>query len=129
MNQALLAQKRKGIQSEINRSPEAIIIYRKPLVDNGFGELVENPYGTPIPYNIKCRLSHEKKGPDTEVSMPSGLSTALVRFILVDYKTTIKEHDTFEALGKGFRIGKVDPLKKFGGILGYQAPLYEAEEI
>lgn len=129
MNQALLVQKRKGIQDKINKSPEAIIIYRKPMTDNGFGDLVEDPYGTPVPYNVRCRLSHEQEGPQTQINAPSGLSTALVRFILVDHKTTIYENDTFEALGKKFRIGVVDPLKKFNGILGYQAPLYEAEDI
>lgn len=129
MNQGLLNQKRKGLQAKININPTAIIIYSKPMVDDGFGGLIENPYGTPIPRNVKCRLSHEQSGPDTEVNAPSGLSTALVRFILTDHNNKIYKDELFEALGKGFRIGAVDELNKYGGVIGYQAPLYEAETI
>lgn len=129
MNQIILNQKRKAIQDKINLSPEVVTIYRNPLVDNGFGGLVENPTGTPVGHNIKCRVAHEKKGPDSEVDAPSGLSSNLSRFIITDYQTPIYKGETFTAIGKTFMVGAVDTLKMYGAVLGYQAPLTEAEAV
>jgi hypothetical protein len=56
------------------------------------------------------------------------MSTNLQRFILADYQADIKHVDVFEAIGRSWKIGPVDPLKKFGGVIGYQAPLTDAAE-
>jgi hypothetical protein len=127
-NLQMLKQARDGIQRLINESPEIITIKRQALIDDGFEGQVENPFGTPTEYKIKCRLSHERKFPGNFQTAPVGLSTNLARYILVNYKTVIYEGDVFEAIGKGFRIGVVDILKKFDDtkIIGYQAPLIEA---
>lgn len=123
-----LSQARKGIQFSINESPETIIIYRKPLTDNGFDGLIENPFGTETAHTIKCRLSHEKKFPGNLDSSSAGFTQNLARFILVNYQTIIYENDIFESAlsEKSFKIGPVDPLYKFGGVIGYQASLIEA---
>lgn len=113
----------------INENPETIIMYRKDLTDDGFEGLVENPFGEETPETIKCRLSHERKFPGNYSPAPSGYTTNLSRFILVDHTVTIYEGDEFEAIGKRYKIGAVDLLKKFSGIIGYQAPLIEAVEV
>ena len=128
-NAVLLKQARDGIRRLINENPETIIIYRKELKDDGFGGLIEDPFGDETPHTIKCRLSHEKKFPGNLYPSPSGFTTNLSRFILVDHTVTIYEGDLFEAIDKEYRIGAVDPLLKFGGIIGYQAPLIEASVI
>lgn len=93
------------------------------------GGEVEDPFGDPIPYEIKCRIDHERKFPGNLDLASMGFSTNLARFVLVDCETTIYINDTLEEIGKGFKIGVVDPIKKFGGVIAYQAPLIEAEKL
>lgn len=128
-NAELLKQARKSVIALIKESPIKITVKRFPLVDDGSGDgtLVPDPYGTPDDYTMTVRISHERRQPANLGSAPAGLSTNLSRFVMVDYKTTIYQGDTFEALGKYWEIGPVDPLMKFGGATGYQAPLREAE--
>lgn len=128
---AELTQRRKAIQNKIKENPTAIITYSKPMVDDWMGGLVEDPFGTPVAEDTRyVRISHEqgmtvpKNGP-----VPAGISTNLQRFILSDYQTVITEGETFEAIGKEWRIGPVDPLYASGGIIGYQAPLMEAADL
>lgn len=126
-NKSLLKQLRTGIKKHIAESPTVITIFRQPLVDDGFGGTVESPTAAPDEFTMTVRLSHEQKGPEKLESVPAGLSTNLSRFILVDYETVIYENDVFEAINKNWCVGPVDPLLKFGGIIGYQAPLREAQ--
>ena len=126
-NRMALKQVRKGIIEDINRSPEVIITFRRPFVDNGFGQLVPDPTASQVAQDpIKCRISHERKNIDLNGPGPAGFSTNLERYILTDYKTQIFEADTFEAIGREFKIGVVDVLKQFGGVVGYQALLIDA---
>lgn len=129
VNAECLKQARDMIQRVINESPQIIVFERKPMKDDGFSGEIEDPYGEPVEHEIRCRLSHEKKFPGNFEASPVGFTSNLARYILVNYKTTIYEGDRFDALGKGFRIGVIDILKKFDGIIGYQAPLIEAPDM
>jgi len=125
-NKQLLKQARDSIKKMIDESPENITIYRKPMVDDGYDGEVIDPYGEGIPNYLKVRLSQEKKYANYERA-PVGLSTNLVRYIITDYKSIIYDGDTFNSsFDKEFIIKAVDPLIKFGGLIGYQAPLVEA---
>lgn len=128
-NRLLLKQARDGVKRLIAESPLTKIIYRKALISDGMGGEVEDPYGDPIQYEIKCRIDHERKFPGNLDVASMGFSTNLARFILVDWETTIYINDILEEIGKGFKIGAVDPIKKFGGVIAYQAPLIEAERL
>lgn len=123
-----LAQERDGIKKKIDENPTTIIVYRVPLISDGFGGMIPNPFGTEAQHVFRVRISHERKGPDANVQNPAGLSTGLSRFILADHKSGIEEGDLFDAIGMAWRIGPVDPLYSHGGIKGYQAPLFEASE-
>jgi hypothetical protein len=125
----LVAQAREGIARIIGENPETVTVSRAAMVDDGFGGLVADPHGARSSVIVRCRLSHESRGPVSLAQSPAGLSTNLARFILVDHLTTIIAGDTFEALGRGWKIGAVDPLLNFGAIIGYQAPLVEASEV
>ena len=127
-NAALLKQARDGVIANINVSPVVIIIQRMPLINDGFGGEVPDPFGTITESSYKVRISHERKGPASFDLVDAGLSTNLSRFIFTDYRADIREGDIFEAIGKNFKIGSVDPLYKYNGIVGYQAPLTEAAE-
>lgn len=128
-NRMKINQARRGIQFTIDESPETVIVYRRAMIDDGFGGLVENPNSDEEAYTITCRLSFERKTVGQLNQSPAGFSTNLQKFILVNYQTTIYENDTFESNDnyKQYKIGAVQPLIKFGGVIGYQAPLIEAE--
>jgi hypothetical protein len=122
----LLKQARNGVKKVINESPENILIVRQPMTDDGFGNQVPDPFGTPTEHNYKVRISHERGNPSILTDTSAGMSTNLQRFIMADYQADIEYGDVFEAIGRSWKIGPVDPLKKFGGIIGYQAPLTDA---
>jgi len=129
-NKDFLKQARDGVKRLIKESPTKITINRQALVDDGSGDgtLVPDPFGTPEAVSMTVRLSHERRqAPDFE-PVQAGFSTNLARFIMTDYKTEIYRGDYFEAIDRGWRIGPVDTLIKFGGVVGYQAPLIEAED-
>lgn len=128
MNRLRLAQLRRSYKTLIDRNPTTITIERMPMVDDGFGGEIEDPFGTPEVAAIKCRLSHERAIVPDNNSAPSGLSTNLQRYITVAHDVDIFEGDVFTALEKDWKIGPVDPLVKFGGVYGYQAPLVEATQ-
>jgi len=124
----MLAQERAGIVEVIMENPEILILERLPLVDNGHGSMVENPYGTPTQHVVTCRISHESKIPLKPDVVPAGLGTNMSRFILVDWETIIYAEDSItDYLGKRWNIGLIDPLLAFGEIIGYQAPIMCAE--
>jgi hypothetical protein len=122
----MLKQARDSVAAKIKENPTTIMVLRRALVDNGFGEMVENPFGEAEQHVFTVRIAHERKQVPDDGATPAGFSTNLVRFILADHKSQIKQGDRFDALGKSWEIGAVDPLVAFGGIKGYQAPLREA---
>lgn len=122
----LLKQARNGVKKLIEESPETIVIIRQPMKDDGFGGQVPDPFGTPTEHTYKVRIAHERGNPDMLTDTSAGMSTNLQRHLLADYLTDIKHGDIFEALGRSWKIGPVDPLKKFNGVIGYQAPLTDA---
>jgi hypothetical protein len=128
-NALYLEQTRRGIKDNILKSPTQIIIYRNVLVDDGAGEgnLVPDPYhidNTPI--TLTCRISKEQRLVQNVAAGATGLKYERIYYILVDYKITINESETFEALGTIWRIGPVEIMRKHGGIIGYRAILTEA---
>jgi hypothetical protein len=129
LNYQALEQSRRGIQADIDQNPESIIIYRKPMVDGGFDKLVENPFGGETPTPLRVRLSKEARGPEAYSSTSSGLRTSETLYILVNHKTMIYINDEFEARDRNWRIGPVSQIKEFGGIVAYEAPLFEATKV
>lgn len=127
-NRVFLAHARRAVKALINESPESIIIQRQPMADDGFGGQVPDPFADPVTVNLKVRISHERSQPASLDSTSAGLSTNLQRFIMTDHKADIQAGDVFEALGRSWRVGPIDPLMKFGGVTGYQAPLMDAAE-
>ena len=126
MKSRLLELGRKGIKKLIDVNKSVIVIYRKPLVDDGMGGLVEDPFGEPVAHSVRCRISHDQVHPPTMQSAPSGFTSDIVRYILIEHNQDIVTDDTFDYNGREYKIGLVDPLEQFGGIIGYQAPLQEA---
>lgn len=128
-NAAKLKQARDGIASKIRENPTIIIILRQPMIDDEFGGMIPDPFGTPTENVYTVRLSHERSQVPENEPVPAGLSTNLQRFILTDHLADIRQDDVFDALGRSWKIGAVDPLYAYGGIKGYQAPLLEAAPV
>ena len=125
-NKAALKQARKGITLTIKENPTTIVISRKPVISNGRGGTKINPYGVPVDTTLTIRLSHGSSGPFEDIENPAGLGTDYSRWAIMDYKGGLQDGDIFEAEGIQWQAGPVDELPRFGGIIGYQAPLKEA---
>lgn len=118
-----LSQLRDGVKKAIAMNPTTVTYSRKPLVDDGFGGQVQDPFGTPTTGTAIVRISHEKYGVKDDSSTPTGLSTNLTKFVLMDYTVPLNEGD---AIGD-WRLGPVDTFSKFGGVYGAQAPLRRSD--
>lgn len=126
-NKQMLNQARDAIKKMIGDSPEKITLYRKPMVDDGFGGLIEDPTGEDESYELTVRLSQERRFAGNYNPAPVGLSTNLARYILSDYESIMYDGETFtSSFDKQYKIGAVNPLIKFEGVTGYEAPLIEA---
>jgi len=119
-------QKKESILHKIRENPSTIILYRKPMVDDGMGGEIEDPFGVDTEAVLVVRIFHNQSNvPATETNI-AGFGSNLHRSILST--EIVYENEVFEAIGTRFRIGKVDTIKAFGGTVGYQADLYEASE-
>lgn len=109
-----LNQIRKGITFQVNENPtECSIIVA-----------TTDPWATPVPKKFTGRISHDGAGPFFLTNNPSGISSNLSRYLLVDYTVDFLQKN--DILNGQWKILTVDPLSKFGGIHGYQCTLVEA---
>lgn len=116
----LLKQARTGFRSLISENRQTITVAVSPDPSD--------PWAANTNKEFSGRISHERSGVPDLGSVPSGLSTNLQRFLSVEYTVDfLKLGDVItDQNGKQWKLGPVDPLEKFGGIHGYQAPLEEA---
>jgi hypothetical protein len=117
----LLEQSRVGWKLNIEADPATITIYRKPVKDNGFGKMVPNPFGHPVPISQKVRISYESQAADG--AGPGGITEKLNRYIFCDWKGDIKRGDLFTVNGQSYEIGIIDEVRQNKGLVGFRAPL------
>lgn len=131
MNNAnLLRQARKAIMQKIALSPSVINMITTPLVSDGFGGTIPDPFGVPTSVSKTVRISHQRSQVPENETKNTGLSTNLSRFVLSDYKTLLTEGCEISSYaGKKYKIGVVDTLENYGGIIGYEAPLIEGSNV
>jgi len=124
-----LHQARNGFKRLISENGSRVTLMRQPLVvdPNDPSKLVPDPVGVMTEHSIYCRITHERGIVAQDTLNPAGLSTNLQRMIMSDWQNIPHQYDIFEWNDYTFEIGPVDPIYKFGGIVGYQAPLKEAE--
>ena len=109
-----LTQNRKGTIFQVNENP----------TDCSIVLATDNPWGTPVTKTFTGRISHDGAGPFYLTNNPSGMSTNLSRYLLVDYTVDFLQKN--DILNGKWKILTVDPLSKFGGTHGYQCTLVEA---
>lgn len=124
----MLNQLRGGIKTAIDMNPSTVVFMRKPMVDNGLGEMVEDPYGEPVAVTVRGRVSKERRGPEAGTPINTGLSTAGSFFFLTDWKTIIYKNDSFEHSDRRWRLDAVSRIEQAGGVIAYEAPMIQAEE-
>lgn len=121
-NRLLLQQARDGIKKHIEQSPSDIIINRVPLIDNGLGGQCPDPTGVAAPITIVGRMAKESRIVQAIKAAPSGLDSGATMYLIIPHDKTISEGEQFS----GWRVGLVTPIKKFGGIIAFEAALYPA---
>lgn len=127
---AALKQLRKGFQDDINISKVLITLKRSPMTTDPItGDQVRDPEGVKTEHENYGRITHERSNPPHNRETPAGLSTNLNRMLMNDWLNMPYEFDVFDWEGKTWEVGPVDPIIKFGGVVGYQSPLKEANEI
>lgn len=118
-----LRQLRAEIARKIGESPTTVSISRTPLVSDGMGSFVPDPYGVPVVTTETVRVSHEHTNVQDNLDSPVGLSTSLGLFLLARYDSTIVEGDTLDEESRSYKVGPVDTFERFGGAYLKQAPL------
>lgn len=116
----LLKQARKGYKAMIdeNRQILSVTIPGDPT----------DPWSVTTVKSFTGRIAHEQKGPFDLEAGTTGLSTNLSRFLSVQHDVDYLDVGQIitDENGKDWKLGAVDPLSRFKGILGYQSPLEEA---
>ncbi len=129
MNDAAMWEERDRIKHLVDESPTVTVMFRRKLIPNRLGGMTTDPYGEPAEVIVRFRIAHDRQSPP-EIGSQNGafFTSDHNRIATWEWNTDIKEGDAFtdSDLDKRFVFGQVDALRKFGGIVGYQAPLMEA---
>lgn len=122
-----LRQARAGQKKLIAENRSYLVqTYQPTTTDPITGDQVPNPAATAVTENIYCRIMHERAQVPTDTQNPAGMSTNLNRMIMTDWENVPRYGATIAWESLTFEIGPVDPIYKYGGLVGYQAPLTEA---
>jgi hypothetical protein len=120
----------EGIRRLINVNPVLITRERYPLIDNGFGKMIEDTTAAPETKKAVVRISHQAGGvQDTKVA-PAGLTTNLSGYVVTLPNVDLREGEVITANAGTIRkwtVGKVDDLMIEGRVYARQAPLVRAD--
>jgi hypothetical protein len=128
-NRLLLDQARRGINAQIRQSPTTVSLKRKRRIPDGLGGLMDDPSDTGTEFFFRVRISHERSGVQTELPVPSGQDTSLSKWMLFPWNFDIREDEIITDQDRSYKIGKIDALRKFEGVIALQAPLIPAGTI
>jgi hypothetical protein len=116
----MLKQARKGQSALVNENPQTITTaFRIDTTDT---------WSATIDKAFTGRIAHERRIVPEVSAGTAGMSTNLQRFLTTGYEVDFLQIDDIvtDQNGDKWRLGAIDPLEKFGGIYGYQAPLENA---
>lgn len=121
----MLKQARKGFYNLINEDPQSFTYAKSstPEIPVGWHGYISTPK------TFKGRISHERSIVNSSQPTTAGASTTLSKFLSYPYTEGSLQKDDIltDAESRKWRIGQPDPLRKFGGIFGYQCPLQEVD--
>jgi len=115
----MLKQARKGFMKLILEDPQ-VFTYSVSADPT-------NPWGSSTTKTFTGRISHERSIVASDTPTTAGVSTSLQKFLSYPYtEGALQIGDVItDSESRKWRLGKPDPLRKFGGVFGYQAPLTE----
>jgi hypothetical protein len=120
----------EGIKQLIGINPVRITWERYPLIDNGFGEMIENTSATPETKKAVVRISHQSGGVQDTAVAPTGLTTNLSEYVVMLPQVDLREGEIITANTgtiKRWKVGVVDDLTIEGKPYARQAPLVRAD--
>ena len=123
---AALRQARRIIAETINDNPICLRMQRVPLVDNGNGQEVRDPFGDPTVVEVRGRiapLAYGLRGVQTQESTATGPGVPDTQFLLVKHTEDLQEGDPFDYNGHSWKVGPVENIYRFGGVVAKQAPV------
>jgi hypothetical protein len=120
----------EGIKQLIEMNPVRITWERYPLIDNGFGTMIEDAAAVPETKKAVVRISHQAGGvQDTKVA-PTGLTTNQSAYIVMLPNVDVREGEIITANTgtiRKWKVGVVDDLIIEGKPYMRQAPLVRAD--
>lgn len=117
-NRLMLAQQRKAYRAHIAQSPTSVMVTRYGTKDDGMGNLIIDTESSQTK-SFVVRISRERSQVQTTGATPAGLDTSMAQYMLAPWDADIQENDNIGS----WRIGRVTPLTKFGGVVALEAPL------
>ncbi len=102
---------------------------QKMLVDNdpqwfSWDETTDesNPWASTVQRKFKGRLSHKSSSVPSASESTAGIDYDLKHFLTTTYDVALPaEESTIEdESGVKWKVGRADPLRRFGGVYGYQ---------
>lgn len=138
--------RRAGIKAIIDASPTVVTIFRRELVDDGFGGQVELEtsghdvidggervtdddtalvYGGEDLPTIKARvrISQEASSVQKNAPTPAGIGTSFSMYVLTDHATPLIEGDRIFDGSEYWRVGVVDVAREGRMIISSRASL------
>lgn len=131
-HQAALNQARQAILQTIEDNPVELRLSRAPLVDNGAGVMVPDPFGVRTVHEGRGRIAPLAYGAQRvagQEAASAGVGVPDRQFLLEAWDANMQEGDQLEYNGFVWAVEPVVDIYRFGGIVGRQARLKKAEAI
>ena len=128
MSAALLITANK---EKIKLNPFSLSGNLYPLIDNGFGEMIEDTTGVliSVSYTNPVRISHRKKWGLKRDSSGTPVSIEIYEFFMISDNETIVDEDLiFTFQGVVLKVTQRKSLIKYNTIIGYEYELKNLTE-
>jgi len=129
---AALVQARRMIKVVIEENPTQAQLSRQATVDNGYGQLVPDPYGAASIVKARLRIAPLPYGA-AKVAAPSvtdaGVTTTDRQFAMGAHNADMRAGDTLQYNGSTWVLGPVIEIVKFGGVVARQSPMRKADDV
>jgi len=125
-------QARRMIGKVIEENPSQLELTRPATADNGFGELVPDPFGAATSVKVRGRIAELPYGAyrvDVATSSDAGVTVKNEQFLLVKHTADLKKGDKLVYNGSNWAVETVQLIFRFGDIVAKQARLKKADDI
>jgi len=128
LSAALLIRANKD---KIKNNPYSLSGNLYPVIDNGYGEFLEDMGGVPVPksYTNPVRISHRKRWGISRDSSGTPVSIEIYEYFMIsDNQTVVDVGLRFSFSGANLKVTQRKPLIKYNTIIGYEYELKNLTE-